>query len=51
VEEIGKEVMGTTGSDVGRDKRNGQISMKINGNLQVAGVIGGASQRYTRGLG
>jgi hypothetical protein len=40
-EEIGRG-MGGSESDVGRDRRHGQMEMRMNGNLQV---MGGESRR------
>ena len=49
---MGKEV-GWAGSEsgVGRDKRNGHMAMRINGNLQLIGWGGGVSPGFDRDLG
>ena len=39
---------GRSESCVGKDRRDGQMVMRMNGNFQLAGVIGGILKMYQR---
>ena len=41
---LGEECKGS-GSGVGRDSSDGQMAMRMNGNLQLQGVVGMAGQQ------